>query len=141
MQNGEEISRQFEWLKAYLTVNPEAAWKISHQHLKAETLERLKHAIEKLKVAREEIHGAYLCALAMKSDGDDIADKFMTSMADFVVGANVEVKSEIIDLNTSPKTRACASDKMNNQIAKSLSDVSIEARKKANSEPIYFTHL
>ena len=100
LQNGEEVSRQFEWLKKRtdLITNPEVAQATAHwraivsrqEKRKAETLENLKQAIEKLKVAREEIHKAFLSALKMKDDGDDIADEFMVSMADHAAYTNAE---------------------------------------------------
>jgi len=101
LQNGEEVSRQFEWLKkrTSLIANPEVAkattqWRaiVSRRgNLKAETLESLKQAIEKLKAAREEIHKGFLSALKMKDAGDDIADEFMASMADLATYTNAEV--------------------------------------------------
>ena len=92
LQDGEEVSRQFEWMKerANLIANPEVGQATAHwrtmvslrENLKAEMLESLKRAIEKLKAAREEIHRACLSAVKLKNAGDDIADEFMASMAD-----------------------------------------------------------
>ena len=51
--------------------------------MKAEVLNRLECAVEKLKDARKEIHEAgrnLLVALKMKEDGDDIADCVMAAM-------------------------------------------------------------
>ena len=49
--------------------------------MKAEFVNRLECAVEKLKDARKEIREAVLAALKMKEDGDDIADCVMAAMA------------------------------------------------------------
>ncbi len=51
------------------------------ENKKAAVLEKLEHAIEKLKDARAEIHEALLAALEMKEAGNDIADQIMVEMA------------------------------------------------------------
>jgi len=48
---------------------------------KAQILERLHRAIEKLKEARKEIHEAVLAALEMKEEGNDVADQVIHAMA------------------------------------------------------------
>lgn len=93
-----EVSPQFEWLKKreYLMTHAEASRTIAHRQLhtailhstststmeamKAEFVNRLECAVEKLKDARKEIREAVLAALKMKEDGDDIADCVMAAM-------------------------------------------------------------
>jgi hypothetical protein len=48
---------------------------------KAQILQRLHRAIEKLKEARKEIHEAIQDALELKQDSDCIADQVMSEMA------------------------------------------------------------
>ncbi|MGD0644914.1 MAG: hypothetical protein ABSA75_08430 [Candidatus Bathyarchaeia archaeon] len=94
-----EVSPQFEWLKKreYLMTHAEASRAIAHRQLriailqstststmetmKAELVNRLECAVEKLKDVRKEIREAVLAALKMKEDGDDIADCVMATMA------------------------------------------------------------
>jgi hypothetical protein len=51
------------------------------ENKKAEILERLKNADEKLKDAHKEINEAVLAALEMKEAGDDIAEQMLVAMA------------------------------------------------------------
>jgi hypothetical protein len=48
---------------------------------KAQILQKLERAIEKLKEARKEIHEVVLAALEMKESGNDIADQVIHAMA------------------------------------------------------------
>jgi hypothetical protein len=100
VRNGAEISLQSELLKrrVCLVTHPGTNQKNAHrpkalfrpedlatfcliENKKAAVLEKLEHAIEKLKDARLEIHEALLAALEMKEAGDDIADQIMVELA------------------------------------------------------------
>jgi hypothetical protein len=118
-KDGEEVSRQFELLKkrANLIANQEAAQATANwnaivsrrENLRAETLKSLKKAIEKLKVAREEIHKAFRSALKMKTAGDEIADEFITSIADLAAYTNAEfcAKQALVRPEKSNSLHAC----------------------------------
>jgi hypothetical protein len=93
------FSPQLEWLKKrdYLMTHVEASRTIAHRQLyaailhftstrtmeamKAEFVNRLECAVEKLKDARKELREAVIAALKMQEDGDDIADRVMAAMA------------------------------------------------------------